>query len=75
MPYYVYRSGPLGIPELLGQDPGYRAAKLLLTGLRAQEPAGQGERVRMVFAANEIEAVDLLTNPRAVDPSREAEDD
>lgn len=75
MPYYVYRSGPLGIPELLGQDASYRTAKRLLTGLRAQAPAGLGERVRMVFAANEIEAVDLLTNPRAVDPAGEAEDD
>ncbi len=75
MPYFVFRFGPIGIPELLGQDAVYKAARARMAAARAQSVGATDERVRMVFAANEIEAIDLLTSPRAPDASSAAEDD
>ncbi len=74
MPYYVFRLGGLaGLPEYLAEAPGYRDAKALMRELREREsdPAAQ---IRMVFAANEIEAADLLAQPREPDPSLNADD-
>ena len=74
MPYYVFRTAALvGLPERLGEAPGYREAKALMTELRSRsdDPAS----IRMVFAANEIEAADLLTQPREPDPSLAGDDD
>ncbi|HEY5633800.1 MAG TPA: hypothetical protein VIT02_08560 [Burkholderiaceae bacterium] len=74
MPYYVFRTaGLLGLPERLGEAPGYRDAKALMTEIRAQ--ADDPASIRMVFAANEIEAADLLTQPREPDPSLAGDDD
>ncbi|MGE0312340.1 MAG: hypothetical protein AB7P21_12060 [Lautropia sp.] len=75
MPYYLYRFGPLDIPERVGEEAGYRAARARLDALRAQSTGAPPGRLRMVFASNEIEATDLLTNPRPPDPSVAAEDD
>jgi len=41
----------------------------------AAAPAGEPPLIRMIFAANEIEAVDLLAQPRAPDPSAYGADD
>jgi len=73
VPYYVYRIGTLGIPERLGSAPGYREAKAMLRAAREAPDAGPG-LVRMVFAQHELEAEDLLTHPRVVDPTVEGED-
>ena len=73
MPYYVFRVGALGIPELLGSAPGYRDAKKLLNELRGPDP-GSGPLVRMVFGENEIEAAELLARPRESAPV-EGDDD
>ena len=73
MPYYVYRIGTLGIPEKLGSASGYREAKAMLRSAREAPDAGAG-LVRMIFAQHELEAEDLLTHPRAADPTAEGED-
>ncbi|MEK9775750.1 MAG: hypothetical protein VW339_06340 [Quisquiliibacterium sp.] len=88
MPYYVLKFGALGLPETLAQAASYREAKALLNAARAQSEhasATQPNRtdtqssapplIRMIFAANEIEAADLLTQPRAPDPSAYGADD
>jgi len=41
----------------------------------AAQAAAEGAPIRMIFAANEIEAADLLTQPRQPDPSVYGADD
>jgi len=74
MPYFVFRLGGLaGLPQALAELPSYREAKTTMRALREQ--AGEDAAlIRMVFATNEIEAADLLTQPRAPDPSMNADD-
>lgn len=75
MPYFVFRmGGVVGLPERLAEAPSYREAKALLRELRSRE-GGDAAPIRMVFAANEIEAADLLTQPRTPDPSLYGADD
>ncbi|MBX3614532.1 MAG: hypothetical protein KF786_13265 [Burkholderiaceae bacterium] len=75
MPYFVFRiAGIVGLPERLAEAPSYREAKAILRELRARE-GGDAAPIRMVFAANEIEAADLLTQPREPDPSLYGADD
>ena len=75
MPYYVFRTASLlGLPERLAEAPGYREAKELMSALRRQS-SGDPATIRMVFAANEIEAADLLTQVREPDPSIAGDDD
>ncbi len=74
MPYFVFRMASVaGLPECLAEAPTYREARSILRELRARE--GEAAQVRMVFAANEIEAADLLTQPRTPDPSLYGADD
>ncbi len=75
MPYFVFRLASIaGLPECLAQAPAYREAKTLMHRLREQ--AGEDAApIRMVFAADEIEAADLLTQPREPDPSDYGADD
>ena len=75
MPYFVFRLGGLaGLPEPLAEARGYREAKALMRELRSK-PGEDAASIRMVFAANEIEAADLLAQPRAPDPSAYGADD
>jgi len=75
MPYFVFRiAGIVGLPERLAEAPSYREAKAILRELRGRE-GGDAATIRMVFAANEIEAADLLTQPREPDPSLYGADD
>lgn len=67
MPYYIYRIASLGIPECLGSAPGYRDAKRVLREKREHETDPHAI-VRMIFADNELAAVDLLTTPREAPP-------
>ncbi len=75
MPYFVFRTASvLGLPERLADAPSYREAKAMMVELRAR-PGEDPTRIRMVFAANEVEAADLLTQPRTPDPSMDGADD
>jgi hypothetical protein len=75
MPYFVFRLASVaGLPECLAQAPTYREAKALMRGLREQA-GGDPASIRMVFAADEFEAADLLTQPREPDPSAYGADD
>lgn len=75
MPYFVFRTaGVPSLPERLAEAPTYREARAILRELRARA-AGHAAQIRMVFAANEFEAADLLTQPREPDPSLYGADD
>jgi hypothetical protein len=75
MPYFVFRPGALGLPEKVAEAPSYREAKALLAEFRRRPDVADPAAVRMIFAANEIEAADLLTQPRAPDPAMGGDDD
>lgn len=74
MPYFVFHLGALNVPELVATEPRYRDARNRMRSRREAEPDEPADRVRMVFAENEIEAIDLLLNPRPRDPALDAED-
>ncbi len=75
MPYFVFRMGGLaGLPEPLAEAPSYREAKAIIRELRGREGADAAP-IRMMFAANEFEAIELLTQPREPDPSLYGADD
>ena len=70
MPYYIYRieEFPVRRLELVGQDDAFRTASARTKALRASPGLPQGSTVRMVFAANELEAEDLLNQKREAAP-------
>lgn len=68
MPYFVYKVGRLNLLEKMAVEESFRDAKTHATELRAQlEPASQ-ETVRIIFAGNELEAEDLLSQPSQATP-------
>ena len=68
MPYFVFRSqASSACPNASPRHPAI-AKPGDPARLRARE-SGDAAPIRMVFAANEIEAADLLTQPREPDPS------
>lgn len=74
MPYYIFRSGPVGSLESLGEYPGFRDAKARVNALRETLPASEARAVRMIFADNEMAAIDALTQPRERDLSLAGDD-
>jgi hypothetical protein len=71
MPYYVYRVGPLGVLSKLAEFAVFRDASAHAKAARAA-PAEGGTglpgRVKVMFAANELAAEDLLSQPREAGP-------
>lgn len=67
MPYFVYKIGHLGILEAAGVADRYQDAKARATELRRD--AATPEAVRIVFAANELEAEELLSRPPRSGPA------
>ncbi len=72
MPYFIYRIGPLGVLEPLGCAERFQDAKARARELRRE--AGSVESVRIVFAANELEAEELLSRPPPSGPQRLGEE-
>ncbi|MCP5265971.1 MAG: hypothetical protein H6934_07650 [Burkholderiaceae bacterium] len=73
MPYFIYRIGPLRTLKCLGEAAGYREAKQGIREARDALPPDSPDTIRMIFAANALEAEDLLANPKP--PPPEGEDD
>jgi hypothetical protein len=70
MPYYIYRiyEFPVRRLELAEREDAFRAASARTKVLRAASDLPSGCSVRMVFAQNELEAEDLLSQVRAAAP-------
>jgi hypothetical protein len=79
MPYYIFALGTDQPPRRLADASGYRDAKAILGALREAAAKSQtqpvGAHLRMLFAADERAAVQLLTQAREPDPALDAEDD
>lgn len=69
MPYYVYKitTAPLRILEPLSNFPSFKEAS---TDAKQRRTAalGQNEIIKVVFAASELEAEDLLSQVREAPP-------
>lgn len=66
MPYYIYRITPTGpIRQLtkLSQFDAFKEASNEAKRLRRESDLAQGELIKTMFAANELEAEDLLNQP------------
>ena len=66
MPYFIYRvfERPIRRLETAGREDSFRAASARAKALRAAADLPSGATVRIVFAANELEAEDLLNRIR-----------
>ena len=74
MPYYIYKIGRLNLLEQLGSRDSFPEAKALARQLRANLALEADEQVRMIFAATELEAEDLLSQPSQTHPGVFGED-
>jgi diadenosine tetraphosphate (Ap4A) HIT family hydrolase len=74
MPYYIYRIGPLNLLEKQAQADTFKAAKAIANELRKQLDPRAGQTIKMIFAENEIQAEDTLSQPRELDPSLAGDD-
>lgn len=68
MPYFIYKVGRLNLLEQLGVEDSFRAAKARATEMRSQLAPEAPTTVRIIFAANELEAEDLLSQPSQSTP-------
>ncbi len=69
MPYFIYKISPQRILEKQGMAEKFKEAKALTNELRKTLDPNTGYTVRMIFAENELQAEDLLSQKREPDPS------
>lgn len=69
MPYYIYRIQPLGVLCKLDQFERFAEASARAKALRADGTAGVPGKVKVMFAENELQAEDLLSQVREAGPS------
>ena len=71
MPYYIYRVTPVGpIQQLakISQFDVFKDASNEAKRLRRETDLGPGEKVRTIFADNELQAEELPNEPRGEEP-------
>lgn len=69
MPYYIYRVKPFGQLDKLEEHGAFAVASSQAKTLRATLPAGSTDKVKVIFAENELQAEDLLCQIREPGPS------
>jgi len=74
MPYYIYQVGPLNILNKRAQADSFKEAKALANELRKGLDPTTGTLIKMIFAENELQAEDTLSQPRELDPSLAGDD-
>ena len=68
MPYYVYLIKPFMQLEKLAEFGSFKEASTAAKALRAQQPSGVTDKVKVMFADNELQAEDLLCQVRTPGP-------
>jgi hypothetical protein len=64
MPYFIYKiTPPLQLTPIETKDK-YKDARSSVRGLRREQPQGEEDQYRMVFAKSRGEAEKLLSTPR-----------
>jgi hypothetical protein len=74
MPYFIYEIGPLNILNKRGQADSFKEAKAVANDLRKGLDPNTGTQIKMIFAENELQAEDTLSQPRELDPSLAGDD-
>jgi len=75
MPYFIYKiSGPLNLLEKQGVADSFKEAKATANDLRKRIDPNSGEQIKMIFAENELQAEDTLSQPRELDASLAGDD-
>jgi len=69
VPYYIYRVKTLGLLEKLREFDKFADASAHAKALRAADAPGTAGRVKLMFADNELQAEDLLSQVREPGPS------
>jgi hypothetical protein len=69
MPYYIYRIQTLGVLQKLEQHERFAEASARAKALRAAEAPGVAGKVKVMFAENELQAEDLLSQVREAGPA------
>ncbi len=71
MPYYIYRVTPVGpIQQLskISQFDVFKEASNEAKRLRRDTELAAGEKIKTIFAENELQAEELLNEPRGEEP-------
>lgn len=68
VPYFLYRVFPFRRLEKVGEAPSFREASAQAKMLRASPDLPADCAVKVIFAATEFEAEDLLSQVRAAKP-------
>lgn len=71
MPYYIYRVTPVGpLRQLvkISQFEAFKEASTEAKRLRREGDLAAGELIKTIFAANELQAEQLLSEPRGEEP-------
>lgn len=71
MPYYIYRVTPLGpVRQLarISQFEVFKEASNEAKRLRRETELAPGESIKTIFAENELQAEELLNEPRGEEP-------
>lgn len=74
MPYFIYEVGPLNILNKRAQAESFKEAKGIANDLRKGLNPTTGTQIKMIFAENELQAEDTLSQPRELDPSLAGDD-
>ncbi len=74
MPWYLYRIHRVGALERVEERPTFPAASKRAKELRADPALPAGCTVKVVFAATEAEAEELLTRERAPRPGLDGDE-
>lgn len=69
MPYYVYAVRPFAQLEQLAEFAAFAPASAHAKALRAAQAAGDGARIKVMFADNALAAEDLLLQVRDPGPA------
>jgi hypothetical protein len=74
MPYYVFRIGMFKVMEKQGEWATFKEAKAHTNDLRKALDPKTGDRIKMIFAENEIVAQDTLSAERELDQTLSGDD-
>lgn len=68
MPYYIYRVGPFAQLEKLAEFDAFKHASTQAKALRAAPDSPSQSKIKVMFAATEQQAVELLWQVREPGP-------
>ncbi len=68
MPYFIYRIKPFNIFEKLSAFDTFKEASTLAKEMRLKEDKASLEKIKVIFADDELHAVDLLSQVREAGP-------